>query len=71
MPSREVVKDLTDLERGQIIGLRRADATFREISENVGHTKSTVKNVYYGWKQDGSIKSKCPGRPPILLEREC
>jgi hypothetical protein len=70
MPPRTGIKNLTDFERGQIIGLRRADATFRLISTIVEHSQSTCKEVYYRWKRDGTLKTKQSGRIPILSERD-
>lgn len=70
MPRPKTTPNLSDAQRGQIIGLRQAKATFRDIATIVGCSKGTAKSVFYRWKHDGTISTHRTGRPPIVSERD-
>jgi transposase len=70
MPRPTGKKDLTEIEIGQIIGLRIARTSFRDIAEIVQCSQGTAKNHFYRWKQDSANPRKRPGRPPKISDRE-
>jgi len=65
------IKELTDFERGKIIGLYEAGDSERAISEKTGFGKTTVHNVITKYRETGavSVASQC-GRPKKITERD-
>ena len=64
-------RELTDAERGMIIGAHRFGHSTREISVKFEIPRSTVSDVIVKWKREGVIK--CPPRPikpTVLTERD-
>lgn len=70
MPRPKNTPNLSDAQRGQIIGLRQTKAQFRDIATIVGCSKATAKSVFYRWKRDGTISTNNAGRPPIISKRD-
>jgi transposase len=68
MPKR---KELTDFERGEIVGLHKAKIPQRKIAEILNHPKSTVGDVIKKYNEQG-LTSTIPrsGRPKILTDRD-
>jgi IS30 family transposase len=50
MPKR---KELTDFERGEIVGLHKAKIPQRKIAEILNHPKSTVGDVIKKYNEQG------------------
>ncbi|CAG8705248.1 1361_t:CDS:1 [Racocetra persica] len=51
----------------QIIGMHRAEASFRRISALIGKSKDCVANVVNRWKETGDLlPKKRTGRNPII-----
>ena len=69
MPKRQ---ELTDFERGEIIGLLKANKfSQRDIAEILDHPKSTVGNVIKKYNEEGLTSTKKrPGRPKKLTNRD-
>ena len=78
MPKRQ---ELTDFERGEIIGLLKANKfshlfkankfSQRDIAEILDHPKSTVGDVIKKYNEEGLTSTKkCPGRPKKLTNRD-
>ncbi len=64
-------RELTDFERGKVIGLYKADESERAISEKTGYGKTTIHNIISKYNEMGAI-SVAPrsGRPKKLTERD-
>lgn len=64
-------KELSDFQRGEIIGAWKCGFSERKISEVLNYPKSTVHDVIFIYKNDGleTLPSRS-GRPPILTERD-
>ena len=64
-------RELTPFERGEIVGLSKGGHSIRNISEILGHPKSTVQDVITKYKE-GSCADAAPrsGRPPALSEQD-
>lgn len=63
-------KELTDFERGMIVGCHLGEMSVREISKQLNIPKSTIGNVLKKWKSTGdTAPKKRPGRPKILTDR--
>jgi len=64
-------KELTDFERGKIVGLHIGGFSIRKISEILKHPKSTVGDIVKKYNEQG-LTSTLPrsGRPKILSERD-
>src|SRR3954471_7400708 len=64
-------KELTDFERGEIIGLFKGKFSVRQIAEILNHPKSTVGNIIKKYKDQGLTTTAIhSGRPKILSERD-
>jgi transposase len=65
-------KELTDFERGEIIGLYKGKKyTQTEIIKILKHPKSTVGDVIKKYNEQGLTSTlPRPGRPKILSERD-
>ena len=63
--------DLSDLQRGQIIGVRMTGATVTETAELLGISRDTVSKVVTAYEKEGtsSVKHKS-GRSFSLSERD-
>lgn len=62
--------ELTDFERGEIVGLHKGGFSYDKISEILDYHKSTVRNVIIKYNEQG-LTSAAPrsGRPKILSKR--
>ena len=68
MPPKTARRELSEFQRGQIIGLRRAGWSFRAIALEVGCGKTTAKDVYQRWTENRTIRpKKRSGRPRKTL----
>ena len=64
-------KELTEFQRGEIIGAWKCGIVEREITEILHYPKSTVHNVISAYKNNGLEKMPArSGRPCILTERD-
>jgi transposase len=64
-------RELTDFERGEIVGLRKVSFSYSKISETLKHPKSTVGDVIKKYNEQGLTSAASrSGRPKILTERD-
>lgn len=64
-------KELTDFERGEIVGLFKGGFSHRKIAEILGIPKSTVGEVIKKYNEQGLTTTALrSGRPKILSERD-
>ena len=62
-------RELTDFERGEIIGLHKGKFSIRDIGKILNHPKSTVGNIIKKYNEQGSTSTELrSGRPKILSE---
>ncbi|GFX42929.1 hypothetical protein TNCV_5072931 [Trichonephila clavipes] len=63
-------KELSEFDRGSIVGCPFCGKSVHEIADILKKTKSTVSDVIVKWKRRGSEKAeKRTGKPKILGER--
>src|SRR2546421_721805 len=63
-------KELTEFERGEIVGLSKINLSVRKIAEVLLIAKSTVQDVINKYRRRGLITAAPrSGRPPILTPR--
>ena len=64
-------KELTDFERGKVIGFHEAGDSKRDISNKTGYGKTTIHNIITKYCETGAIsvalRSECPKK---LTERD-
>jgi transposase len=61
--------ELSDFERGLLIGCHISDKSVRDIA-TIKLPKSTVCDVIVKWKREGTTTTKPrPGRPPLMTDR--
>ena len=64
-------RELTEFERGEIIGLWKGGHSERNIMEILGHPKTTIHDIITKYKNLGNVTDvPHSGRPPKLTERE-
>lgn len=64
-------KELSEFQRGEIIGAWKCGFSERKISEILKHPKSTVHDVIFVYKKDGlEILPPRSGKAPIITERD-
>jgi hypothetical protein len=63
-------KELTEFQRGEIIGAWKCNLSERKISDILNYSKSTVHNVIITYKGGFEILPPRSGRPPIITERD-
>jgi len=64
-------RELTDFERGLIVGLSKGEFSYREIAKELGIPKSTVGDVVKKYNEQGlTTTASRSGRPEILSEYE-
>ena len=62
---------LSDFDRGRIVGMREAGLSFREIALRVNRVVSTVTECWQAWSQDGrGHRAEGSGRPRATTERQ-
>ncbi|GBM33015.1 hypothetical protein AVEN_263504-1 [Araneus ventricosus] len=62
---RSHYEQLTEFERGRVIGLREGGFSFRDIAERLGRNVSTVHDCWVRWSRDGTA-SRRPGSGRIF-----
>lgn len=63
--------DLTEFQRGEIIGAWKFGHSEREIAEKIGHPKSTVHDTIVRYCETGSgTSAPRSGRPKVLSDRD-
>ena len=63
-------KELSEFQRGEIIGAWKCNFSVRIIEEVLKYPKSTIQNVISAYKNDGLEKRPSQsGQPIIILER--
>ncbi|GBL96689.1 hypothetical protein AVEN_111834-1 [Araneus ventricosus] len=60
MPLRSHYQQLTEFERGRVVGLHEGGFSFRDIAEKLGRNVSTVHCYWQQWSREG-IASRRPG----------
>jgi transposase len=64
-------KELTDFERGKVIGLHEAGDSERTISAKTGYGKTTIHNIITKYHKTGAVSiAPRSGRPKKLTERD-
>jgi transposase len=64
-------KQLTEFERGEIVGLRKANFSIREIADILKRSKTTVEHIINDYfKKDKTSATLRPGRPKKLTKRD-
>jgi len=64
-------RELTEFERGQIIGAWKFGHSEREIEETLGHPKSTVHDTIKRYRETSTVTPiSRSGRPRILTDRD-
>ncbi|GBM11356.1 hypothetical protein AVEN_13584-1 [Araneus ventricosus] len=68
---RSHYQQLTEFERGRVVGLREGGFSFRDIPERLGRNVSTVHDCWQQWSREGTT-SRRPGsgRPRGTTERK-
>ncbi|GBO43335.1 hypothetical protein AVEN_257290-1 [Araneus ventricosus] len=71
---RSHYEQLTEFERGRVVGLREGGFSFRDIAERLGRNVSTVHDCWQQWSREGNASRRpCflaatwhyrEGRPP-------
>ena len=64
-------RELSDFERGEIIGAWKCKISERQIAEALNKPKSTVHNVISAYKKSNcEILPPRSGRPRVMTERD-
>lgn len=64
-------RELTDFERGKVIGYYEAGDSERAISKKTGYGKTTVHNIIVKYRKTGAVTvASRSGRPKKLTERD-
>ena len=63
-------KELSEFQRGEIIGCWKCDLSERKIGKKLNYPKSTVHDVILAYKNEHELLPSRSGRPPILTERD-
>ena len=70
-PKRRTFKQLDEVQRGRVIGLREGGASFREIAQKVKCDDETARRLWKKWKKTKSLKNlPKSGRPRITTARQ-
>ncbi|GBM76208.1 hypothetical protein AVEN_55044-1 [Araneus ventricosus] len=51
---RNHYQQLTEFERGRVVGLREGGFSFRDIAERLGRNVSTVHDCWQQWSREGT-----------------
>jgi transposase len=64
-------RELSDFERGEIVGLFKGDHSVRNIADILKIPKSTVQYVIKQYRDEGMVSTASrSGRPPLLSEQD-
>lgn len=69
--TRRFFSQISDFERGRIIGLHEGGVSLREIARRLGRAPSTVLRIRTAWRDEGREHRRGgSGRPRVVRERE-
>ncbi len=52
--------DLSDFERGMVVGARRAGLNISKTADLLGFSRTTISSLYRGWYEKEKISSDIP-----------
>jgi transposase-like protein len=64
-------RELSEGERGEVIGMRKAGVSYAAIGRELSINSETVRKIWNYYEETGARKPPPrPGRPTILQERD-
>lgn len=64
-------RQLSDFERGRVVGLREGGLSFRQIAAHLNRSVSAVANCYHVWSEEGrEQRARRSGRPRQTTARQ-
>ncbi|GBO03812.1 hypothetical protein AVEN_232210-1 [Araneus ventricosus] len=68
---RSHYQQLTEFERGRVVGLLEGGFSFRDIAERLGRNVSTVHDCWQQWSREGTVSRRLgSGQPRGTTERK-
>ncbi|GBM25675.1 hypothetical protein AVEN_207450-1 [Araneus ventricosus] len=61
---RSHYQQLTEFERGRVVGLREGEFSFLDIAERLGRNVYTVHDCWQQWSREGTASRRLGSRQP-------